>query len=120
MYGQHYTFSAWWSWGIRDMPLFNGHQDSLDKETFEDLRADALEKPGEAFMVDNELHDLRKSPKWLPVSFPRGPRLQTDLRHDQRLRGNSSQRLRNGPEDCSGVSNSRRAGGSRLAMDHTE
>jgi hypothetical protein len=57
------------------IPLFNGHEDPLDEETLEDLRADAFEKTPQAFVGDNEFHDLHKAPKWLSISFSRRLRL---------------------------------------------
>jgi hypothetical protein len=98
--------SSDWSDVSSAIPLFNGHQNPLDDEAFENLRPDALEKPAETFMVDNELHHIDKTRKWLPVSFPRWLGLQTDLCDNKRLRGNCGQCLGNGAENYSGLSKS--------------
>lgn len=42
-------------------PFLRHHENSLNKEAFEDLRTDPLEEGKGTFMIDNESHDLDKA-----------------------------------------------------------
>lgn len=52
--------------------LLGHHEETLDKQTLEDLRADALEKGHGAFVLNNVLHDFCKGFEGLAVPGRRG------------------------------------------------
>src|SRR5215471_14417711 len=78
----------------RASPLLGHHQQSLDQESFHDLRSDSLEQGKRPFMFNDVIHHFAKVLERLALSTWGRSRLQSDLSHDQWLCCNGCQCLR--------------------------
>lgn len=55
-----------------NLPLLGHHEDTLYEQALQDLRANSLEETQKTFMLDNELHHLDETLKWLALSLRGG------------------------------------------------
>jgi hypothetical protein len=71
------------------VPLLGHHQESLNKQTLQDLRSNTLEKSHCALMLDDVVHDFGEGLERLAVPRWRWLRLKTNFGDDEGLRSNS-------------------------------
>lgn len=80
--------------------LLRHHEEALHKQTFHDLRTNALEKACKTFVLDNVLHHLDEALERLAVPYWRWFGLQADLGDNEWLCSNGSECLGHGAEGC--------------------
>ena len=80
--------------------LLGHHEETLYEQAFHDLWTDAFEEAEEAFVLDDEAHDLAEGLKRLTISRWGWLGLETDFSDDERLCCDCGERLGHGAEDC--------------------
>lgn len=73
---------------LMNKPLLGHHQETLNQQSLQNLRTDALEERHRSLMLYNILHDFRESLKGLPIPRWWRLRLQPNFSYNQRLRRN--------------------------------